>query len=367
MLKGESLMRWQCIIGLAVAAHLSSSGILLARVSGSCANCHTMHNSQAGTPMAYTVDLAGTVTMQATPNSALLSTDCIGCHQGTNNGANLTPFVLDTNAEPTYGDTGTTGNSLAGGNFYWLSSDDRHGHNVLGISNSDAKLVFTPPGANGGAAMAGQITCAGTNGCHGDAAVASQTLAVHGSHHGNDATIWKDGSSIVNSYRFLDGVKGFGAADYEYQPTVADHNIYFGVDRSNELDTAAGSVSALCARCHGDFHNGSGNLSDGVVGNSVWLRHPIDYDMSHAVSSSEYGTYNTDKSYSVVSPVATSVVSTTPDQNVLSAGVDDAIVMCLSCHRAHGTPNDAILRWNYKGWPGPGGYNGCAVCHTTKD
>ena len=45
----------------------------------------------------------------------------------------------------------------------------------------------------------------------------------------------------------------------------------------------------------------------------------------------------------------------------------DAIVLCISCHRAHATPYDDILRWNYREWPGINdNQNGCLACHTTK-
>ncbi|MCK4488054.1 MAG: hypothetical protein KAU38_15015, partial [Desulfobacterales bacterium] len=43
------------------------------------------------------------------------------------------------------------------------------------------------------------------------------------------------------------------------------------------------------------------------------------------------------------------------------------IVMCLSCHRAHGTPNNDLLRWAYTMDAGSGTDNGgCFICHTTK-
>ena len=332
----------------------------IAKVTGPCVNCHTMHNSQAGVSVVATGE----------PIPCLLNSDCIGCHAGINDDNNTTPYVFH-EMEPTYGTTGTETdtNTLAGGNFYWVGMNDRKGHNAAGVP--DSSLGNTPPGST--VPLDGQLTCAGVNGCHGDRNVVDLYKAMSGAHHNNDMTVWKNGTTSALSYRFLNGVQGLEDPDWEYHPTTAGHhNKYYGKDRTGEIDDAQGTVSSLCGQCHGDFHNGSEKIASGTFGNGVWLRHPTDFDMERAKSRSgeEYKYYNggtgTDNPYSVISPVATSDTSTNLNTTVFS-GTDDAIVMCLSCHRAHGTPNDAILRWNYKKWPGNDGYNGCAVCHTTKD
>ncbi len=159
-----------------------------AKVDGACYVCHTMHNSQDGSVVA------------ATHNEALLNSSCIACHTGTNTSGSM-PFVLTTSGGgPTYGDTGTTGNSLAGGNFYWPQLTDAFGHNVSGISGEDSRLGLVPPG---GSAMDFQLKCAGIYGCHGDRTVESETEAMLKSHHNNDMTTFKDGTTNAKSYRFL--------------------------------------------------------------------------------------------------------------------------------------------------------------------
>ena len=316
-----------------------------------------MHNSQGGE-----------VVFAIGPLPALLNNECKGCHAGINDGSNKTPYVVH-EMEPDYGTTGieASSNTLAGGNFYWVGMNDRKGHNAAGVP--DSSLGNTPPGST--VPLDGQLTCAGVNGCHGDRNVDDLYKAMSGAHHNNDMTVWKNGTTLALSYRFLDGVQGLEDPDYEYRPTAAGHhNKYYGEDRTVETDTAEGTISSLCAQCHGDFHNGSGEIASGTFGDGVWLRHPTDFDMAGATTSSEYAGYNggtgTNNPYSVVSPVATADTTTTLNTTVFSQS-DDAIVTCLSCHRAHGTPNDAILRWNYKKWPGNDGYNGCAICHTTKN
>ncbi len=305
-------------------------------------------------------------------NPSLLLNDCTGCHTGTNDGSNETPFVFSSTL-PLYQQTGTeTGsNTLAGGNFYWVATTggvlgDRLGHNVKSLNSPDGTLIL-PPGMSTGA-FSGQLTCAGTQGCHGLRATSLEVTDMRGSHHSKDHSIWQDGSTLAKSYRFLNTIQGLGDTEYEYQPTSNRHNKYYGLDRPVEADQAPGSISSLCAECHQYFHNGLGSVG-ASMGTGVWLRHPTDFDMSRAVSSSEYSSYNGGGGggnlYSVVSPVATADLSPAVNQTVYSVA-DDAIVMCLSCHRSHGTPNASMLRWDYKGWPA-GGYNGCAICHTAKN
>ncbi len=330
---------------------------VLARVSGPCVNCHTMHDSQEGLSM---------VEGSSVPNPALLRKSCAICHRGTNSGG-TTPYIWDS-IEPNYGQTGTevTSDTLAGGSFYWVSTGlEASGHNVDGLTGQDGRLFNTPPG---GADLGGRLSCAGTFGCHGDRSNPQEFGAMAGTHHGTESPGWKDGSTVSESFRFLLGVKGLEDPAFEFRPDAAlHHNKYYGVDRGSETDSP-GTISSLCAQCHGNFHNGTGQVAAGSFV-SPWLRHPTDFDMGRVTAGREFAAYNggtgIDNPYSVVAPVATASTSDTLNSTVFST-TDDAIVMCLSCHRAHGSPFDAGLRWNYKAWPG-GGYNGCAVCHTSKD
>ena len=70
-------------------------------------------------------------------------------------------------------------------------------------------------------------------------------------------------------------------------------------------------------------------------------------------------------------PVARPTVPATSSSTVVAGGAGDtgAIVMCLSCHRAHGSPENDLLRWDYSSIQAGTGTNdnGCFVCHTTKN
>lgn len=121
------------LIGMAVAIGLVFGGVnfALAKVSGQCATCHTMHASQDG------ASLGG-------PNETLLTKGCVACHTGTNSSTS-DPFVLTT-TDPGYDPAGVTGKTLAGGNFYWVSTagegKDSSGHNVATDSLSAKDVVI---------------------------------------------------------------------------------------------------------------------------------------------------------------------------------------------------------------------------------
>lgn len=324
--------------------------------SKKCSECHTMHRSQNNQVLSeWGAD---------GPYAALLVTGCVGCHTGTNVSGGM-PYVLSS-VEPLYGQTGTEGgtNTLAGGSFYWVSEalGDRKGHNIVGVTAPDATLL-TPPGFDGSATaidnsspgggswLAGtQVTCAGIYGCHGTHAEELESNAIRGGHHlGMDGAITTTSSEPAKSYRMLIGIVGYEDPEWELTPTAIAHNQYKGADQTTDKST----ISALCGRCHGDFHRQTGN-------NDVWTLHPVDYDMSHAVAGTEYRQYGGGTNqYQVAAPVASTQVNS-PLSNVMQGG--DTIISCISCHRAHGSPYDKLLRWDYAGSSGAG----CVYCHTSK-
>jgi Zn-finger protein len=355
------------------------------KAAGFCVNCHTMHNSQNGTFIPGNTP---------TPNDALINkgNGCIGCHSGTNSGgADIVPYVLDTLGDP-------AATSLAGGNFWWVATGagyggiNNKGHNVVGISDPDTTITtdpLTPPGWNAGfdahtkvnggvaAPWTAQLTCAGTNGCHGRHEIAGLVTvgdfeAVKGAHHTDDSVI--NGLTVGTSFRFLFGILGIEDPEWEYPSSLSAsvHNQYKGFARTSDTTpaAAAASINYLCAECHGNFHSGTGALGttfdDSAV--SPWIRHPTDIDM--LVLGGEFLDYGgASHAYVPLVPVAS--------QN-LGLGVLDivipgeSIVSCISCHRAHGSEFVDLLRWDYStcyagigNGAAPG--CGCFACHTGKD
>lgn len=351
---------------------------LSAKVTGTCASCHTMHNSQDNAPLSYSGTGAGwtgdngelTGGSSQSPQGSLLVSDCVGCHSATTDdtiidlGSNRIPIVLNINQYPT--------KQLAGGNFHQVSKGseyDGYGHNVYGISSTDLQLSAAP----------GNTRCGGagqTGACHQTlAAPPSENNYERGGCQGCHFHVYHHEDNI--NYRFLNShaasksqfngnnafVEGVEHAYWEHpdHTSLTSHNYYKGVDKSSatpqdeyNLKTTH-SISSYCGGCHADFH------SAGETGTaSPWLRHPTDIALPMA---GEYLQYNPVTNYSLQAPVAW----VNPGQ--ATAVREEAIVMCLSCHRVHGSEYPDILRWNYDEMIADGGSNeeGCFVCHATKD
>ncbi|NOZ24847.1 MAG: cytochrome c3 family protein [Nitrospirae bacterium] len=348
-----------------------------AAVSGQCSNCHTMHNSQDGSPVVRDGsgvgwNDAGVLSggsVSAAPKDRLLVTGCVGCHSSSSaqtiiskGGSNI-PIVFNTTVPVS---------PLAGGNFYWVAQgDDTKGHNVYGIAGADSNLS-TAPGRNPAA-------CA--NSCHDTLAAAPgannynrggcQGCHVFTSHHDDVNYPW---------YRFLKGhgpgpgltldpsrkdlgdyVVGMEDDDWE-QETAIDHNYYKGASVTTYTNdgtslTTYKTVTAFCSGCHSVFHGPERN-GDGMGSASPWIRHPTDI---YLPATGEFAGYDPVNNYSAEVPVAW-----IDPENPARSG---ATVMCLSCHRPHGSDQPDMLRWDYSSIRAccGGQDTGCLTCHTAKN
>jgi len=347
-------------------------------ISGQCSGCHTMHASQNGT------------TWGDGPLDYLLLYTCINCHSGpadtaqTGDGA---PIVFANTGTPS-----GQGNSytLAGGNFYWVATSgaglDSYGHNVAGIAGPDGSIVtdggLRPPGWDpaatpgaitgdgqvnaGNATWTIQLTCAGQYGCHGNHTGSTQDEGIQGSHHSNTggtSTRALNPTTVGGSFRFLGGINGLEDTDWNWAETTSAHNEYYGVN-GNAAYANKRTINYSCAQCHGLFHSDIGGPS------SPWTRHPTDFSLGSATGA-EYSRYNPDvggggNTYSLEAPIARDSVATDPSSSITVA---TSIVMCLSCHRAHGSDQPDILRWRYAGIQAGSGTTdtGCFTCHTCKN
>jgi hypothetical protein len=415
-------------------------------IVGDCVDCHTMHNSESGMPVA----LHGTSTTASNePIQNLLRMDCIACHASpdatgklmTLSGGSIVPQV----SQP-------TDDNLAGGNFRYSTTSDIKGHNVIDLTPADGhngsmiegtEVVLGAPPGNAHASHHGldagvfsvtdsfdQFTCAGARGCHGTrsqllsgATVDNGTAnnyegvrrtgiaAISGAHHNSydgaktsdgyvgdgaghgDATTVHDGQMVADGYRFIPGLKAYGNEAPRWQNVDASsHNEYFAT-AGNTVGESAGcgtchlqattingnwglsaraginstmpvpgnDMSGFCGTCHGVFH--SAGTENGTSG--AFLRHPSDWVIP---ATGEYAAYT---SYDITAPVARPAVATAASATV-TPGTD--MVMCLSCHAAHATENDYMLRFDYSVQTA-GAYadiataqavGGCQACHTTK-
>ncbi|MBW1966292.1 MAG: cytochrome c3 family protein [Deltaproteobacteria bacterium] len=280
---------------------------------------------------------------------------------------------------------------LAGGNFWWvkegLGDNDTKGHNVF-EDEDDEDLSAGAPGDSGFASC-------GTNPCHlnlsrpADIGMAEldgkygcEGCHLNVRHHANDHPNGESG--LVNSadqgwYRFLSGhmsgngqgVEGYEDGHWEAgQPDLArgqanNHNEYLGFQKDgNYYGFALGhTTTAFCTGCHGAFHQLQ-------YSSGSWVRHPSDAVIPDTAGSEYADTGGASHEYDPLSPVASPAVDGTPDGTV-TPGTD--FVMCLSCHRPHGSPYPDMLRWDYSQQiagsdPGEGTLDqGCFYCHTKKD
>ncbi len=122
---------------------------------------------------------------------------------------------------------------------------------------------------------------------------------------------------------------------------------------------STGTISQKCIGCHSHFHSETS-------ADSTWIRHPVEVAIPNSGEFADFTTYDP------LVPVARPNVSAT-DAGFSSINHGSDLVSCISCHRAHGSPYPAMMRWGYRDWPGidshtgEAAFNGCAVCHTSKN
>jgi predicted CXXCH cytochrome family protein len=305
----REMLNKKLVLGsLAGASLLVGAALLLpgsaaaALMSGTCANCHTMHNSQNG------ADENGTSNGLA---QLLKFNGCIGCHATSNNLA--TGISGSAPYAPQVGSAAVLNN--AGGYFADVADANQHNVTDLTALGADGALTTSP----GGAFAQADLTCVA---CHGGANGGHHTYAARNTAHA--------GTASSNSYRMLwtatgVGVQGTGSATY-------------GQSGSTSYGDAE-SMNAYCAECHGGFH-GSNQTSGGE-----WIRHPT--DVSASITGVAY-----DGSASLTIPT-----SATND------------VLCISCHRPHGSANADLLRFSYapvKAGDGTQTATSCETCHGAK-
>jgi predicted CXXCH cytochrome family protein len=378
------------IISILMYFSLVFYGSGYARVSGPCSNCHTMHNSQNGSPVARGDEPwhGSGGSNEARPN--LLVSSCLGCHSNTGPetivtiGITKIPIVFNTGGYPD--------EPLAGGNFYWVSTDgtdhenDTKGHNIF-PGNPDNFLTIAPGdpsrafcGSNnchanlsqpvdGG--MPAHIGRQGCTKCH----MMSDFGEPSGYHHADDS------NTVVGSvqddtdgfYRFLTahqggsggGVSGIEDDNWEATPSATEHNEYLGLSLNKEArvdgmnDENYHTMTIYCCGCHGNFHV----EQDG----GAWVRHPSD---SVIPDRDEYAdAYGGTGAYDPQVPVArdNNLFGWTGPSATVTIGSD--MVMCLSCHRPHGSPYPDMLRWDYNDMIAGDNTKsgGCFTCHTQKN
>ncbi len=383
------IVKFSIILVAAVAIMIGFSTTSFAFHSGGvaeCEGCHSMHNSFEGTS-----NVTGRSFAQGTGIYLLKASDqsgaCLNCH----NAADTAPssYHISTNGITAY-DTSSPVEMTPGGDFAWLkktmtfvvrgntTTNDgaRHGHNVIaqdyGYVQDDALTV-----APGGTYPAANLACSSCHDPHGryrrDSTGAYNTtgLPIFNSGSYNNSANPIAGVSAVGAYRILGGnlyqPKSLsGSYAFTADPMdVVVASTYNVSEQTSPVGIAYGhNVSEWCANCH------TAMLSNNYVSGMAGLRHPagnnakltaaIATNYNAYVSSGIMTNVTPNKAYSTLAPFATdtadrtvlkpmAVTNTTAGTSNHASATTSDNVMCLSCHRAHATAFESMIRWNYAG------------------
>ncbi|MFO7607217.1 MAG: cytochrome c3 family protein [Desulfurivibrionaceae bacterium] len=383
-----------------------------ARVAGPCANCHTMHNSQDGatevivdptsaTNVGWTAEGNLTGTGPGVDTSAqqyLLKTDCVGCHSspsasriiqmgGTTSGFKV-PIVWNIGDTAVGAAAVNAVDDLAGGNFSYVepAAQEGYGHNVLGISAPDS--VSPAPGTSSGKGCAGS--------CHESLAITVTGIPESGASEngcqgchlwtGHHDPMVPGATGPGNAYRFLGGHGGTDGFEMMVSNKdgvlegadwgTTEVNIYWGQSDTEYESPTELPIGRFCAGCHHKFHapggvdemlgeDNKGSRRENTTTDTIpWLRHPTNvYVKSFDTEDDFAGLIG--QTYGAGLPLARTLW-----QNRSNIGATDQ-VMCLSCHKAHGSQWPDALRWDYNATIAHSGTGdtttGCFYCHRTKD
>lgn len=360
------ISKFSFILVAAVAIVFGLSGASFAFHSGGvaeCTGCHQMHN-------------AATINLTIAGDD---SSTCLTCHG--ESGQSSYHVATKTSEMP----AGTPPNNEGpGGDFGWLNKTyfpsvrnavttnygQRHGHNIVAAFYDTGYLAADPDNtvAPGGSFPGAQLACTSCHDMHGKgrwttAGTYSKTsgaIYTSGSYGSIPSTFSTGELLSTGVYRLLraqdtvDGVT-FGALP----PVAVVNSTYNRSEFFTQTRTAYGSgMSDFCGTCHPDMHTTSGIL-----------RHPTGQVMAGSIQAN-YNSYvktgnmtgTNANSYLSLVPFEEGVAYSTANITTLKAHAQTnnsvlqgpgggtvpatATIMCLSCHRAHATAWENMLKWD---------------------
>ena len=325
-------MRKLLVISAAILFSLCFTSAAFAFHGGGVAHCDGCHSMHAGSGNEGRFVAQG----PSLTNGSDPSSTCLNCHDG---------------AARYHVSSADGSNTTEGGDFHWTKDNgyayynrglrtvdfNNAGHNMLaadyGMAN-DANLAAAP---GGGAPSAG-FGCTSCHDPHGQSgggtANGALPISVSGSYGDVPAA-----DTQAGNYRLLyDSNKAFFTEDAP-------------IARANSYDGASvqygDGMSLWCANCHGGFYTQSASAGMHPTDVSV----PAAYD-GYVATGNFTGT--SANSYDPLVPIerggvtASSELVDPTDAAVASFGTTGTSqVMCLTCHRAHASPYNNALRWDY--------------------
>ncbi len=349
-----------------------------------CEGCHTMHNSFEGATTS-----TGLPQFQAGPyllKGSDQSSACLNCHQHAGDTGPNGYHISTADADMPAGIAPLQ--RTPGGDFGWLkksytwiprtgaaaetSPGERHGHNIVANDYgyvADGKLTVAP----GGTYPAASLACSSCHDPHGkyrrdvNGTVATSGLPIKNSGSYNnsaDPTAW----GSVGVYRILGGIgyqpkslSGSFAFANDVPDAVAP-STYNRSDNTTQTRVAYGTgMSEWCSNCHTNLHRDS--YTSGTSG----LTHPAGAGAKLTTAiTANYNTYV--KSGDLTGTAASSYLNLVPfeegttghalatyttlkahalNTDAYLQGPDgtNANVACVSCHRAHASGFDSMLRF----------------------
>lgn len=345
---------------------------------GPCEGCHSMHNSFQG------VSVNGKPMSQPyLLREADASSTCLYCHQHADD-SGPTTFHISTpdselvNMPPKQltpgGDFGWlkktyTWRASAGDLTIYSSPGDRHGHNIVAadfLYFADA----TKSSAPGGNYPANNFSCTSCHDPHGkyrrnkDGSITTTGKPIFS--RGSFASSPDPGdNTAVGVYRLLGG-KNYQprslAGIYQFvndPPAAAAPDNPNRAEDATQTRVAYGSgMSEWCQNCHPMMHTVGGDLGptnlQHAAGSAAKFVQPYRDNYNRYINAGNILAIP-DPSTSYLSLVPfeegstnyTDLKAHAKTDNTYLAGPDAASqVMCLSCHRAHASGWDGIMRWN---------------------
>jgi len=275
-------------------------------------------------------------------------------------------------------------NEGPGGDFGWLKksysftmlgvpatdSGDTHGHNII-AAGYDVGYTVDPINstAPGGTFTSALLACTSCHDQHGQG-----RWLPNGTYAKTGAAIWTSGSYgalpstfpgtsealATGVYRLLRAVDTVNGVTFPPTPPVAVvPTVYNRSEYFTQTRTAYGSgMSPFCGTCHPDMHITAGinrHPQDVVMSGSIQANYNS-YVMSGNMTGSPTTSYlslvpfEEGLTYSTAN-ITTLASHAVTDNSVLNGPGSGTVpatatVMCLSCHRAHATGWDSMLRWN---------------------
>jgi hypothetical protein len=330
-----------------------------------CDGCHSMHGMQSGQPLGRGAGVT-TYLLQGSDQSST----CLICHSASLPGS----YAVSTFPVP---GVGTPPAQLTPGgdfaylqkNYSWVTSagvlqtspGDRHGHNIIALDYNyfqDATYVTAP----GGSYPSANLSCISCHDPHSVIRIVSGgTVSAPGAGTGL-APIISSGSygaqptasGAVGVYRLLGGRNYQPKSLVGSYPYISDPffavapDIYNRSESLTDVRVAYGQgVSEWCGNCHGSYHlTGSRflhsvNVALGPVYSNNYNTYVMTGDLTGTQASSFTSLVPFQSDNSTDSVLLTNVMGSAAGPDTLD------VVNCLSCHRAHASAWDGIMRWYF--------------------